>query len=200
MYRVTRLILSGGFAVVLLLGTFSAQSVAAVKMRPYSGIGVLQLTTSAIPDPIPIYDEPGIARCCTLQQAVLHTLNAWLFGTGQPTSLLVTDRKGEWLEVEHDDAGRTGWVRQQRRWQFSHWDQFLKGKLVQFLPNSPKPLVQLVKRPEATEGEPLSPQNPLKVIVVKEDWAYVMFDQHSAGWIRWRDRDGRLLIGLADGK
>lgn len=165
-------------------------------MRPYSGIGVLQLAASAVPEPIPLYDEPGIARCCSLQQSVLHRLNAWLFGAEQPTSLLVTDRKGEWFEVEHDDAGRTGWLRQQRRWQFNPWEQFLKGKLVQFLPNSPKPFIQLVSRPESATGTPLTPQNPLKVIVVKEDWAYVLLDQDNAGWIRWRDRDGRLLVGF----
>jgi hypothetical protein len=183
-----------------LVTALPAPSHGAFKMRPYSGIGVLQLSSASEFDPIPLYEDPGIARCCKIRLSEVRDLNAWLFGSEPLPVLLVTARKGNWFEVEHDDAGRTGWIRQEHSWRYTSWDQFLKGRLVSFLPNSPKPLIQMLPRTGATEGTPLAAGHPLKVILVQEDWAYVLLNQNSAGWIRWRDQDGRLLIGIARSK
>ncbi|ACD96954.1 conserved hypothetical protein [Trichlorobacter lovleyi SZ] len=181
------------FVFLLFLSTTSQ---AAPKMRPYSGIGVLQLSSVGVTDAIPLYDDPGIARCCRVESSAIKELNRWLFGGERPPSLLVTTRKGDWLEVEHDDAGRTGWIMQERRWSYTPWEQYLKGKLALFLRNSPKKLTQVVPRPGASEGTPLSSKHPMKIILAQGDWAYVLLDQNSAGWIRWRDSDGRLLVGF----
>lgn len=169
---------------------------AAVPMRPYSGIGVLTLATVGITEPIPLYHDPGISRCCRFPLADLGRLNVWLFGNDQPPHLLVTARKGDWLEVEYDDAGRTAWLKSERRWSYTPWEQFLKGRMVQFLRNSPKKQMQVLPRPGTAEGTPLTSNKPMKVILAQGDWAYVLLDQNSAGWIRWRDNDGRLLIGF----
>ena len=97
----------------------------------------------------------------------------------------------------HADAGRTGWVKSERRWSYLPWDQFLKGRLVQFLRNSPKKQMQVVAHPGANDGTALNTRQPMKVIVAQGDWIYVLLNQSSAGWIRWRDNDGRLLIGFS---
>ncbi len=182
-------------AVLLMLLALPVQ--AAVKMRPYSGIGVLQLSTIGVTDQIPLYDDPGIARCCKLDINSITSLNGWLFGSEHEPFLLVTAHKGNWLEVELDDAGRTGWVRPERRWSYLPWDQFLKGRLVQFLRNSPKKQMQVVAHPGANDGTALTTRQPMKVIVAQGDWVYVLLNQNSAGWIRWRDSDGRLLVGFS---
>ena len=174
----------------------STTSQAAPKMRPYSGIGVLQISSVGVTDALQLYGDPGVARCCRIETSAITHLNSWLFGNDQPPSLLVTARKGEWLEVEHDDAGRTGWIMQERRWSYTTWEQYLKGKLILFLRNSPKNQIQVVARPGASKGVPTTTKQPMKVIMAQGDWAYVLLDQTSAGWIRWRDADGRLLVGF----
>ena len=182
--------------IIFILLSSAVNLLAAPKMRPYSGIGVLQLSSVGVTDAIPLYDDPGIARCCKVESATIKEMNSWLFGGERPPSLLVINRKGDWLEVEHDDAGRTGWVMQARRWSYTPWEQYLKGKLALFLRNSPKKMIQVVPRPGAAEGAPLTPKQPMKIILAQGDWAYVLLDQNSAGWIRWRDNDGRLLVGF----
>jgi hypothetical protein len=180
----------------ILLAALPVSSLAAPKMRPYSGIGVLQLSSVGLTEAIPLYDDPGISRCCKLEFAVFKELNSWLFGRSENPYLLVTARKAEWLEIEHDDAGRTGWILPERRWHYLPWDQFLKGRMVLFLRNSPKKLMQVVSHPGAVTGTPLTIKQAMKVILAQGDWAYVLFDSNSSGWIRWRDSDGRLLIGF----
>lgn len=180
----------------LLLAVIPVTSRATVKMRPYSGIGVLQLSSIGVTDQIPLYDDPGIARCCRLELSAIKELNAWLFGAEQEPFLLVTAHKGNWVEVELDDAGRTGWVRPERRWTYQTWEQFLKGRLILFLRNSPKKQIQVVASPGTKEGTSLTTRQPMKVILAQGDWAYVLLNQSSAGWIRWRDHDGRLLVGF----
>lgn len=182
--------------IILILFVSTTAALAAAKMRPYSGIGVLQISSLTVTDTIQLFDDPGITRCCKVDTSVIKRLNSWLFGDDQPPSLLVTARKGEWLEVEHDDAGRTGWIMQERRWSYTPWEQYLKGKLIVFLRNSPKNQIQVVSRPGAGKGAPITTRQPMKVIMAQGDWTYVLLDQSSAGWIRWRDGDGRLLIGF----
>ncbi len=182
---------------LLLLLSVSDAALAALPMRPYSGIGVLQISSVDVLDQIRLYRDPGLSRCCSIPFAKLKALNAWLFGQEQGPFLIVTERKGNWVEIEHDDAGRTGWVQPERRWSYQPWEQFLKGRHVLFLRNSPKKQMQVLPRAGALEGLPVSPkQGPMKVIMAQEDWAYVLLDQSSAGWIRWRDSDSRLLIGF----
>ncbi|QOX80229.1 hypothetical protein FY034_15225 [Trichlorobacter lovleyi] len=182
--------------IILILFVSTTTVLATPKMRPYSGIGVLQISSVGVTDAIRLYSDPGIGRCCKVETTAIKELNGWLFGEELSPSLLVTARKGDWLEVEHDDAGRSGWIMQERRWIYTPWEQYLKGKLALFLRNSPKKMTQVLPRPGAAEGTPLKPKQPMKIILAQGDWAYVLLDQNSAGWIRWRDSDGRLLVGF----
>lgn len=183
--------------IALLLLTPPAR--AAQPMRPYSGIGVLSFSTVGLTAPIPFYDEPGLVRRGTLAPEPLRQLTGWLFDSPERIVLLVTGRKGDWLRVERDEAGRESWLLLQRHWQYSPWSQFLKGRHVVFLPNSPRRLMQVVPRPETLQGTPRpATAPPMRIIAVQGDWAYVLLDPASAGWIRWREADGRLLVGFRE--
>jgi len=182
---------------ILLLAIAATSSSAALPMRPYSGIGVLRVTQTSLMDDLHLYEEPGLMRSGTLKPPAVQQLTAWLFGPGDDLYLLVTARKGDWLRVERDDAGREAWLQTPRRGSYSPWEQFLKGKTITFLRNAPKKQLQLYAQPGAAPISPLNGGNAMKVIMVQGDWSYVLFDNTSAGWIRWRDHDGRLLVGLA---
>lgn len=190
--RLTSLLIS----LTMLLTLVGSDCSAALPMRPYSGIGVLRVTNDSLTEGLSLYEEPGLMRTGTLTPATAHQLTAWLFGSGDDLYLLVTARKGEWLRIERDDAGRQAWVQTMRRWSYTPWEQFLKGKEIGFLRNAPKQQLQVYAHPGASSGNPLPSNNPMKVILVQGDWSYVLFDRFSAGWIRWRDHDGRLLVGL----
>lgn len=178
---------------LLLLAVSSVE--AAPKMRPYSGIGVLRISTVGLTDPIPYYDEPGLMRQGNLPLDTAQKLNSGIFDSSATIFLMVKARKGQWLRVERDDAGRESWLLQQRHWQYTPWQQFLKSQYVTFLPNSPKRLMQVANQPEASQGTPRTAQSPpMRIIMAQGDWAYVLLDQNNAGWIRWREADGRLLV------
>lgn len=168
-------------------------------MRPYSGIGVLHLTIADLADNLLLYNEPGLQRSGTLSLKAVQELTTWLFGPGEELYLLVTARKDDWLRIECDDAGREAWMQKTRRLSYTPWALFLKGKAINFLRNAPKKQLQLYVQPNlsSSSGALLASSGTMKVIQVQGDWAFVLQDKTTAGWIRWRDHDGRLLIGLA---
>lgn len=173
---------------------------AAQRMRPYSGIGLLAISTVGLTSAIPYYDEPGLVRSGLLAPEEVQHLNDWIFEDPDQLILLVKARKGDWLRVERDEAGRESWLLQQRHWQYIPWAQYLKGRYVTFLPNSPKRLMQTVPQPDSLQGTSRSAQSPpMRVITVEGDWAHVLLDQSSSAWIRWREADSRLLIGFCEG-
>lgn len=182
---------------LLLPAIFVMPTFAALPMRPYSGIGVVRINTTGLTDNLPLYDEPGLVRNGILKPTAIQELTSWLFGLDNGLYLLVTARKGDWLRVASDDSGREAWLQAPQRWSYTPWELFLKGKLIAFLRNAPKKLQLVHTTPGTVTGIPLATSTPMKVIMVHGDWCYVLFDKTNAGWIRWRDHDGRLIVGLA---
>lgn len=48
-------------------------------------------------------------------------------------------------------------------------------------------------------GDPaatLTPKQIFKMLKIENAWALVLTDQEMIGWLRWRDEDGRLLVGI----
>ncbi len=183
---------------VLFFALVGSHAAVALPMRPYSGIGVLRINAADLVDSVPLYDEPGLQRNGTIKPAAVRELTTWLFGPGEYIYLLVTARKGDWLRVECDDAGRGAWLQKTRRLSYTPWELFLKGKVITFLRNAPQKQLQLYVQPSlSSSGVPLTSSGTMKVIQIQGDWSFVLQDKINAGWIRWRDHDGRLLIGLA---
>ncbi|RII30939.1 MAG: hypothetical protein CXR30_03785 [Geobacter sp.] len=171
------------------------------KLRPYTGIGVLVLSVAPgvegeRPEPLYLYHEPAISRLGELNSGTVPPYE-WVFGmSSMKLLLIVTSRKGNWLRVVYDDAGREGWLMVQRQGAFQPWESFFKGQSARLLPGLHKQFYQLYQQPGSGHVSQLGPKKGFKIIKLEEDWALVMPDMNSLGWLRWRDEDGRLLIGL----
>ena len=170
------------------------------KMRPYSGIGIVVLQgPDSGPDrgkPLHLYEEPGIFRRGELSDTSTSG-NEWVFGMHRDSiRLIVVARKGSWLRVCYDDAGREAWIDTRHRGTFQPWDQYLKGQVSHLLPRLRKQYYQLYQQPDLNPLSVLTPKQPFKVLKLENDWVMVMSDQNTIGWLRWRDEDGRLLVGV----
>ena len=170
------------------------------KMRPYVGIGILHLPisadTEASSDPLYLYEEPALSRLRPLNK-VKPPSHEWIFGSSSQTvPFIVMARKGKWLLVTYDDAGREAWIAPDRQGTFQKWDAFFKGQSLRMLPGLQKRFYQIWKEPGAEAMSSVTLKQAFRVLRVEGDWLMVMADQNSLGWLRWRDDDGRLLVGL----
>jgi hypothetical protein len=191
---------------VFLLGMLMAVTAAwatpatAPKMRPYAGIGILLLpiNTGDPGDSLPLYEEPALSRLGELHETKIPSFD-WIFGTtplSQP--LIVMARKGSWLRVTYDDAGREAWLNPPRQIVFQGWDLFFKGNVSRLLPGLQKKYYQVSPQPGTEPVAELTARQPFKVLRLENDWAMVLIiEQNTLGWLRWQDEDGRLLIGIA---
>lgn len=111
--------------------------------------------------------------------------------------LIVSARKGEWLRVYFDDAGREAWVDPQDKGDFQTWEQFLKLGTGHLLPALQPRYYQLRQQPDGKLLGTLTPKQVFKVLRLENAWSMVLTEQSQIGWLRWRDEDGRLLLGLS---
>ena len=191
-------------AITLLLSAAAtaAPQRAPQQMRPYSGIGVLLLATDKGRDngqeePLYLYEEPAVLRIGALDSSQAPPYE-WIFSRNvSRLPLIVTARKGDWLRVAYDDAGRLGWLDPRQREVFQPWDILLKGKSCRLLSGLRKQYYQIFRKPgEMPMMSSAAQKLSFKVLKLDGDWALVMPDQTKLGWLRWRDEDGRLLISV----
>jgi len=196
-------------AIILLLSvaTVAGSQQVSPQMRPYSGIGVLVLAAESGPDndsrqPLCLYGEPAVLRIGALDRGQAPPYE-WIFiRNASWLPLIVAARKGDWLRVAYDDAGRLAWLNLREQGLFLSWDALLKGKSCRLLPGLRKQYYQVFRQPGERPLTPSpSPKQSFKVLKLDGDWALVMPDQSMLAWLRWRDEDGRLLISvdMADG-
>ena len=170
------------------------------QMRPYVGIGILHLPisfgTELSYETLYLYEEPALSRLKPLNKAKSPS-HEWIFGSSSQTVFfIVMARKGKWLRVTYDDAGREAWLAPGRQGNFQKWDAFFKGQSLRMLPGLQKWFYQLWKEPGAEVMSSVTPRQAFRVLRVEGDWLMVMADQNNLGWLRWLDDDGRLLVGL----
>jgi hypothetical protein len=191
-------------AIIMLLSAAATASPqqAPQQMRPYSGIGVLFLTMGKggnedPQEPLYLFEEPAVLRIGALDSGQAPPYE-WLFSRNvSRLPLIVTARKGEWLRVAYDDAGRLGWLDPRQRGVFQTWGALLKGKSCRLLSGLRKQQYQIFRQPGKMPLEPPALQKlSFKVVKLDGDWALVMPDKSALGWLRWRDEDGRLLISV----
>lgn len=168
------------------------------RMRPYTGIGLVVFSRSGGAQQqdfqIPLYEEPGLSRVGMLNNS---GLNEWLFGSvGGPPPLIVSARKGDWLRVLYDDAGREAWIEPENKGHFQSWEQFLKSHSGRMLPALQSHYYQLQQRPGGKSLAALTPKQIFKIIKIENAWSMVLTEHSQIGWVRWRDDDGRLLVGF----
>lgn len=164
------------------------------KMRPYAGIGVLFLRDAALSEPLFLYEEPGLSRIGQFNPAKAPS-HGWIFGNRPGVvALMVMARKGAWLRVSYDDAGREGWLAPARE-TFIPWRRFLKGQTVRLLPGLQKRYYQLYRQPGGDVFGTATSRQGFRCLRADDEWLMVMVDQKNLAWLRWRDEDGRLLVG-----
>lgn len=172
------------------------------RMRPYAGIGLVVFSNSGmVPNGelnLPMYEEPGLMRVGILRSSRLPG-NEWIFGRkeGVPP-LIVSARKGDWLRVFYDDAGREAWIDPRNEGDFQSWEQFLKQQTGRMLPGLQPQYYQLLQQPGGKLLATLTPKQLFKVLKIENGWGMVLAGQTQIGWLRWRDDDGRLLVGFDD--
>ncbi|WP_026843070.1 hypothetical protein [Citrifermentans bremense] len=161
--------------------------------RPYSGCGILTLRQwgALQAAPLPLYREPGVQRIAERSAAALPRLA----GDGVEPLVAASERRGNWTRLSLDEAGRQGWLEQQRGWEYTSWEEFLPGRTVRVLPGLKKGWYQLKGAPteEAAGLASLSRDQLVQVLEVEEDWVKL---ERPSGWFRWRDPDGRLTVSL----
>lgn len=169
------------------------------RMRPYIGVGLIvfakQDDIAAQDLQLQLYDEPGLFRVGLLSSSRLAG-NEWVFDPLKTAPLIVSARKGDWLRVFYDDAGREAWLTLGNKGQFWVWDQFLKQQTVRLLPGLQAQYYQLFQQPGGKHLATLTPKQIFKVIKVENAWCMVMAGQAQVGWLRWHDDDNRLLFGF----
>jgi SH3-like domain-containing protein len=145
-----------------------------------------------------LYREPGLGRLQEVPVGRAQLMKP-VFGTSSSAIVLaVTERRGDWLKIVFDDAGREGWVRRERSWDFVPWEEFLKGRSAKLLPGLRKPLHHLLAEPVDGAGilATLTPADRFRVVAIDGDWALILLGPDKTGWLRWRDRDHRFLVSV----
>ena len=177
----------------------------ATQPRPFSGYGVMIICpfntdSPAVQAPITFYREPGIERIAVRAVNEIPLLSSIMRLSAVEYPLAVMGKRGNWMLIAYDDAGREGWVEMARWWEYSPWDNFLKGRVASLLPGLKKDGYILHAGPAETSPQtgPLSVAEVLRLIEVRDDWALVITDSGRHGWLSWRDGDGRLQIAVGE--
>lgn len=173
---------------------------ASPRMRPYTGIGLVVFSKpGAIQHRelhLPMYEEPGLSRMGMLVTTKLSG-NEWIFGLREEIPpLVVSARKGDWLRVYYDDAGREAWIDPRNKGRFQAWEQYLKLQTSRMLPGLQSQYYHLQQQPGGRTLATLTPKQMFRVLKLENSWGMVLTDQAQIGWVRWRDDDRRLLVGI----
>ena len=191
--------------ICLALVLLSAGWAIASQARPFAGNGLLRVrpmdpSLSAGPPSLVFYREPGVGRITESPVTGIPLLSPLVNLPPGEYPLAVMGKRGGWLLVAYDDAGREGWVEMARWWLYERWEDYLKGRAL-------RPLAGMKHERYALHAEPLllSPRTAyisvgdiLRVIEVKEEWALVDNGRGLSGWFSWKDEDGRFLVSVDD--
>ncbi len=189
------------FLLLMILPCLSA--FASQQTAPFAGIGVLVIRPS-LPDnnpcntPLSIYEGPGIKRKAEIKYMNIPGLFDLNGVSSGDVAIPVMDKRGDWLQVTYDGAGRRGWIKMDRFWKYSPWNYFLKGRTAVLLNGLRDSCYLLRKGASDLSGGStiLSPEQFMQILDVDGDWANVIVKGPETGWIRWRGGDGRFMISL----
>jgi len=191
------------FALLLTLLIMTGLPAHGASGRPRAGIGILVLRPF-VPErsdelkALPIYAAPGIGRLVEMDGTRLPSLVPAVTPLDGERAVAVLDRRGEWLKIIYDEAGREGWIRCRRFWDYIPWRDFLAGRIARMLPGLREALTFM--RREPSDGSAslvrLTADQAFRIVLLRDDWAKVTAGGDTDGWLRWRDGDGRLLLAL----
>lgn len=159
--------------------------------------GTQQLQPSC-PSSVFLYREPGIGRIADLDLTDIPTLAPVMKAAREVQLFAVTRRKGDWIRIVYDEAGREGWFLPPRQWSYQSWDRFLRGRELRPGAGLKKEYLKLHAAPSTSSPvlESLDRERRLRVLDVSDGWALVLVDMSRSGWFRWQDEDGRFLVSV----
>jgi hypothetical protein len=189
------------FLLILLLLLPAEAAFGALQVRPFTGNGVLIVRNfnpddaSSVPV-LTLYREPGVGRIAELPISSIPLLSSLVTLPAGDFPLAVMGKKGEWMLVSYDDAGREGWVKMARWWEYVRWEDFLGGRTILLLSGLKREKYFMHARPEQSSPQTaeLLAGGIVKVLEVSDDWVHATTATGVSGWFCWRDGDGRFLI------
>jgi hypothetical protein len=191
--------------IFLCLALTAAAALGVTQPRPLSGSGLLIIRPFNIDSPgnpaqLTFYREPGVERIAVRPVNEIPTLSSILPLPTAEFPLAVMGKRGNWMLIAYDDAGREGWVEMARWWEYCPWEDLLKGRVVRLLPGLKKDEYLLHGAPSEASplAGPLSEMDELRLIEARGDWGRVITDSGKDGWLTWRDDDGRFLISVGE--
>ena len=177
------------------------------KPRPYTGSGllVIRMPTSPVSDQpctLVLYLEPEVGRVAEPACGALPLLTQVIETPAGEFPVAVMGKKGAWLKIAYDQAGREGWLKMLRGWDYLPWEEFLPGRTARLLPGLKKGYYVLRRDFDAAaqELDTLTPERPVRIDRIEGDWVHVTVAPQTAGWLRWRDDGGRFLITVRSGR
>ena len=189
----------------LLLPLCAAEKASAAQPRPFTGSGLLIVrnmnpASSARPPSLTLYRETGVGRIGEFPVTRMPLLSSFVKLSPCEFPLAVMGKRGGWLLVAYDDAGREGWVKMARWWIYEKWEAFLTGRAVTLIPGLIKEWAGLREGPSESLPQTawISPGETLKVIEVRENWLLVVTTTGVYGWLSWRDGDDRFIISIGE--
>jgi hypothetical protein len=188
-------------SLLILCVLFSFPVYGAQQIRPKAGIGLLIMHhLAAETNCLTLYNYPGVKRIFEIGNDTVPDLHPLIDSASGVIAVGVTGKKGNWLKIAYDDAGREGWIKMERQWIYTPWESFLMGRSAALLPKLRKTSYQL-RKDHSENSEPLislTSLQKLQVVAVEGDWARVEIEGITSGWLRWRDSEGRLMISLSE--
>ena len=190
-------------AIVLTALFLSGLPAQGASNQPRAGIGILILRPFVREradeiKSLTVYAAPGIGRLAEMDGTRFPSLVPAVTPLAGERAVAVLDRRGEWLKVVYDDAGREGWIRCRRFWDYITWRDYLTARSARILPGLREALSLL--RREPSDGSAslvrLTPDQGFRIVLIRDDWARVSAGGNADGWLRWRDGDGRFLFEL----
>ncbi len=177
------------------------------SLRPYTGSGLLLMLPPAPREPdkpatLIFYREPGVGRVVERGYGDIPLLLQVVESPPGEYPAAVMGKKGDWLKIAYDEAGRAGWIAATRRWDYVSWEEFLPGRTARFLPRLKKGHYLLREGPSAAARElkTLDAESAFRIDRVEGDWMHVTVPPLTEGWLRWRDEEGRFLITVRPGR
>jgi hypothetical protein len=186
--------------ILLALLTISTSFAASpVKARPLTGIGILLIKdTKPGIGTLRLYREPKLGRIAEISVEKLPMLSPFIAsGEGRRVAVVTAKRFG-WYRVIYDDGEREGWVEGRPSGPFIGWEELLPGRGATLLSGLKKDYYQLRREPSLSSDpiEILGKENGFYCIKLDGEWLQVRVRGETAGWLRWRDENRRLLIAV----
>lgn len=162
-----------------------------------SSVGVVMIDVAALQLPA-FYQNPD-QKNKRSGSCDMRSLGVQPSKNGQKSSVVpvvVLDKQDNWLKVACSTVEDTAWISMQKEWRYLVWKEYLKSRKIKLLPGLNKEQYNIYDSTEKEVLAVVTPQDPIEVESIIEDWALVKLGKSQIGWLRWKDANGSLLVSV----